>query len=88
MLLAVDASCLVMAEKRGLSLISAVSDFVETSRRLQVRLFHVRSARNLADAPSRGLELPSQEEVAREVEALSETYKGSEEINQRPRSKW
>lgn len=87
-LLAVDASCLVMAEKRGLSLISVVNDFVETSRRLQVRLFHVRSARNLADAPSRGLELPSQEEVAREVEALSETYKGSEEINQRPRSKW
>ena len=71
MLLAVDASCLVLAEKRGLSQIIVVNEFVETARQLQARIFHVRSARNLADAPSRGLELPSQEEVAREVEALS-----------------
>jgi hypothetical protein len=87
-LLAVDAGVLVFAEKRGHSLNSRVREFVETARSLKVRTFHVRSKKNIADAPSRGKEPLPDEEVLQEISNLSETFKESKVINTHPRSTW
>eukprot|EP00658_Telonema_sp_P-2_P068887 TRINITY_DN5789_c0_g1_i3.p1 TRINITY_DN5789_c0_g1~~TRINITY_DN5789_c0_g1_i3.p1 ORF type:complete len:129 (-),score=10.74 TRINITY_DN5789_c0_g1_i3:396-782(-) len=87
-LLAVDAGVLVLAEKKGYSQNPRVCEFVHTARELQARVFHVRSERNVADAPSRGKELLTDETVLGEVKALRETYKRSHVINKHPRSRW
>lgn len=76
------------AEKRGHIQNARICEFVDTARALQARILHVRSERNVADAPSRGKELPTADTVLREVNQLRETYSKSHAINKHPRSRW
>ena len=87
-LLAVDAAALVYAEKKGYSPNARICEFVRTARELQARVFHVRSERNVADAPSRGKEVPTEESVLGEVGALRAAFERSQIINKHPRSRW
>ena len=87
-LLAVDAAALVYAEKKGLSQTPRICEFVETARSRHVRVIHIRSEANVADAQSRGKEPPSEETVRGEVRKLSETFERSRIINEHPRSRW
>ena len=80
-LLAVDAAALVYAEKKGQSQNPRICEFVETARSRHVRVIHIRSEANVADAPSRGKEPPS-------VRQLSEIFERSRIINEHPRSRW